>query len=398
MAGNHTSRFSRSPILLLLSLAVKSLWYLQSGQHTGRITNQIFGGLIEMPSRRLEGLQALRFIAAAMVVVTHATLYTSERFRPMPLWPNGTRGVDIFFVISGFVIVWSSHNLIDKPYGWAAFLGKRINRIVPLYWFATSIKVLIMLATAGLALHSVLDTSLVINSLLFIPTRKLDGQIEPLLGVGWTLNFEMMFYAVFAISLITKRSYVQVCGMILLLLSSISVLRGENFPAWQFYFNNIVVEFLFGMLIAVYFEKERSVSRLLAWSSFALGFIWTLLSRNQLGLPRWLDCGVPAALIVFGTVALESEARRWVGKPLRFLGAASYAIYLFHPMFAPIGAILAARLHVQSITFSVTLCWIIGVSVGSAAHLIEPYINACWQAMIKSLLRYWPDTFHKRGV
>jgi exopolysaccharide production protein ExoZ len=148
------------------------------------------------------GLQALRGIAAFLVVITHSGFYVSERLRPgFKYWTRGTSGVDLFFVLSGFVMIYSSVKLFSDPNGWRVFAERRIVRIVPVYWLATTVKLVALLAGSSYILHSQLSVLKEIASYLFLPTRNLDGEIRPLLGVGWTLNFEMFFYALFTFAL-----------------------------------------------------------------------------------------------------------------------------------------------------------------------------------------------------
>ena len=332
-----------------------------------------------MKAPQLLGIQFLRFVAAAMVVGTHSTLYVSERLRAMPLWLNGTRGVDIFFVISGFVMVWTSSELIGRPNGGWIFMRKRINRIVPLYWLATGIKAAMLLGLAGVALHSTFDPGLIAKSLLFIPARKVSGEIEPLLGVGWTLNFEMAFYVLFALSFRFGRHALAVCGAVLLAVAISSAWRPHSFAVWQFYQNDIVLEFFYGMVLARMFMAGGRLPRPLSIVLLLAGAAWTILSVNWLGLPRSIDFGVPAAMIVCATIALEREIGPHIGRPLLFLGNASYAMYLFHPLFAPAGAVIAGRLHLGA-GVGTALCWLIGIGAGCLAHrFAEPVINRLWR-------------------
>lgn len=333
-----------------------------------------------MKAPQLRGLQFLRFVAAAMVIGTHSTLYVSERLRAMPLWLNGTRGVDVFFVISGFVMVWTSAELIGRPGGDTAFMAKRIRRIVPLYWFATAIKLILMLGAGGLALHSTIDPALIAKSLLFIPARKASGEIEPLLGVGWTLNFEMAFYVIFALSFRFGRRSLDVCCLVLGAIAVAAAWRPHDYATWQFYQNDIVLEFLYGIVLARYFRAGGTIPRWLCAVLLIAGFGWTFWSGNTLGLPRAIDFGVPAAMIVAAVIALERDVGPRVSGPMMFAGDASYAMYLFHPLFAPAGAIIAGKLHLPGTLLPVLVCWTIGLGAGAVVHrFAEPHLNRLWQ-------------------
>ena len=142
------------------------------------------------------------------------------------------------------------------------------------------------------------------------------------------------------------------------------------------------------MLIARYVIIGQKVPRALSCVMLAAGLGWTIFSRNQFHLIRIVDCGIPAALIVAGVVALEQDIRRGLPSYFLFLGNASYAIYLFHPIFAPFGAVLMAKLHLKDIWLSVALCWTIGIAAGCLAYLfVEP-----------RLAGYWSQVFRRRSA
>ena len=158
-----------------------------------------------MNNYKFDGIQALRFIAAIMVVCTHSFLYASERLGQGSFsWAVGAKGVDIFFVIIGFVMVISSRYLVSVDDGWKEFFKKRLIRVAPLYWAATSFKLIVLLLAANFVLHAKLDWWMILKSYFFIPSHNIDGEIKPFLGVGWTLVFEMFFlFSVFSVSIFT---------------------------------------------------------------------------------------------------------------------------------------------------------------------------------------------------
>ncbi len=124
-----------------------------------------------MREYRYDGIQALRFVAALLVVFTHSTFYVGERLIPgFPVWSNGAAGVDIFFVISGFVMVISSQELLARADGWRIFMMRRIARIVPLYWIATSLKLVAVISVPSLAINAGLDPWQCVKSFLFLPS------------------------------------------------------------------------------------------------------------------------------------------------------------------------------------------------------------------------------------
>jgi exopolysaccharide production protein ExoZ len=137
-----------------------------------------------------------------LVVVMHSTRYASERLvKETPFFNTGGAGVDIFFVISGFVMIISSQSLLTRSDGWKQFGLRRIVRIVPLYWSLLTLKLVTLLLVPSVLRVTHIAPWAIIGSYLFVPSFNHDGDIAPILFVGWTLNFEMFFYLLLAIAL-----------------------------------------------------------------------------------------------------------------------------------------------------------------------------------------------------
>jgi peptidoglycan/LPS O-acetylase OafA/YrhL len=131
-------------------------------------------------------IQALRAVAALLVVLLHAFETWGERVDPAAPgvnWDNGAAGVDIFFIISGFVMVISSRRRVDQAGAWLIFLRHRVVRIVPLYWLLTTVKVLAVVALGGVVLRTGLDFNFVAGSYLFLPVTDSAGHFRPVLPV-----------------------------------------------------------------------------------------------------------------------------------------------------------------------------------------------------------------------
>ena len=168
-------------------------------------------------TQSIEGLQYLRGIAALMVVFYHSRSY----FGDVPDWTRiGSRGVDIFFVISGFIMAYATRHLADDVTAIKAsliFLSKRFIRVVPLYWvallWASSVYWINWVSTSGSLEELYLNISPELISIakdfLFIPHLSIDedeqGEIFPVLIQGWTLNYEMFFYFIFAIAMLFRQ-------------------------------------------------------------------------------------------------------------------------------------------------------------------------------------------------
>lgn len=290
-----------------------------------------------------DGIQALRFLAALLVVVTHSFFYATERLDPLfGQWPYGGVGVDIFFVISGFVMVVSSQRRLSSRDGWKYFAVRRIVRIVPMYWIATSAKVAVMLALPGAALHASLSTGHVLASYFFLPTRNDDGRVEPLLGVGWTLTFEMFFYLVFGLGLfLYARKTIWIASAILAALFIGSFFRPSDWPVWAVYLDSIVLYFAIGMWIAKAATNAKSTQILLSIASVStLIAVVGIATTSGLNLdPGNVQRFALVTLLVAVVVALEPIIYGRLPKAISFYGNASYSLYLFHPIVAPIAPV-----------------------------------------------------------
>ncbi|GAA4755203.1 acyltransferase [Sphingomonas daechungensis] len=271
----------------------------------------------------------LRGVAATMVVFVHIGLQL-ERLGYGTLDVNWlSSGVDIFFVISGF-IMWVS---VERRQGMSAgdFMRNRIIRIVPLYWLVTAGVLAIALTAPQLLKTTVFSAPHAIASFLFLPARHpvVTDQFWPLLVPGWTLNYEMLFYVLFAIAIAASRgSWRKRFALIAVFLTAVvlagSALRGR-IDVMNFYANPIIFEFLSGVVLGIIYMRHqfaRSWTWLLA---VAAGFI---ILRDGSILPFLGHASnlVGATLVVGG--ALYSRTLPIPG--LKAVGDASYSLYLTH--------------------------------------------------------------------
>ena len=148
-------------------------------------------------TRPIESIHAMRGVAALAVAVSHLPSFIPIAPGTGHAWDAlavGKAGVDVFFVISGFVMATATASL---PSGWRtslAFLWRRLARVAPLYWLVTLFLVSLYLADRRFGAERPLDVDLVLRSLLFVPVHGPDGGIRPIVGVGWSLDYEMYFY------------------------------------------------------------------------------------------------------------------------------------------------------------------------------------------------------------
>lgn len=258
----------------------------------------------------LLSVQYLRALASIAVVAFHSGRATML----------GQAGVDVFFVISGF-IMWM---VTIKPVSPAQFLWNRVVRVVPLYWIAT----LIMAALLG---ASASDTA---RSLLFWPYHDAEGRVWPVLVQGWTLNLEMFFYLLFAATLLIPRRF-QLLSLTAVLcgLSAIGIAWQPPGAAPHTYTSPLFLEFLAGVWLSEIVRREKYPGFNVAIGMLLVGLIGFVISLREPapGLWRCFVWGVPSVLVVFGAISIELRRGLPAIGPLKLLGDGSYSIYLFHP-------------------------------------------------------------------
>lgn len=266
---------------------------------------------------RLDSLQVLRGVAALAVVVFHLGWTGIASF-----------GVQLFFVISGFIICHAGMAAPDR------FLLKRLARVVPLYWLAT-----LGVAAAALVLPALFPATdptpaNLLRSLFFIPYQRADGEAFPLLFLGWTLNYEMAFYLIFAGCLLVSRKYAPWLALaaLLVLMAARPMLAPFAFP-FEFWTRPILFHFVTGIMAWLWWsDRSESLGKLpislAATAALALfaGFVSGLWQGWSAVLP--VDA-LAGALLLLSVLRLDG-ALRWPALVL-LIGDASYSLYLLHP-------------------------------------------------------------------
>jgi exopolysaccharide production protein ExoZ len=273
------------------------------------------------PHARLDCVQLLRAVAAVAVVTHHIRLFA-----------NGAWGVDLFFVISGFIMCYVTEDSGRR------FFAKRIIRVVPLYWGGTLAVFCIALAFPSLLEHTTADFVDLLKSLFFIPFKKGHNTV-PVLFLGWTLNYEMLFYLLFSLSMALSHQRRAVVASALLIAI---VVAGQWVPdhsvPLRFFTRPIILEFAFGMICYELFigtaghrMRSRTVVSRALWTLAGGIFIAcmplaTIFAPFEDPVIRW---GVLAALSFYCVLYGLSGVRLPLGVVI--IGDASYSLYLFHP-------------------------------------------------------------------
>jgi len=282
-------------------------------------------------NRSINSLQLVRAIAALGVVVFHAHVY----FITIKLYPNepissffnmGFAGVELFFVLSGFIMVFIHWKDMGKRDKFSIFFLKRFTRIIPLYWFFLVLLMAIYFSVPQFSPNNLQDIIYVLKSFFLIPNDK--GFI---LEVAWTLTYEFVFYAFFSL-LILHRLW----GMVIFLGWQLAVLINVFFVFSDLLvFSAYNLLFFFGGLSALtykYFSCFVSVVFLLVGCvgfSF-VGYLGVEGYWEGITAYRTLAYGVFAALLMLGIVRLEDLGKLNIHSIFKVLGDASYSIYLSH--------------------------------------------------------------------
>ncbi|MEO8723296.1 MAG: acyltransferase [Sphingobium sp.] len=349
--------------------------------------NPVNAPCVDDPKKIIYSLQILRGIAAVLVLVRHTSKFAWGQDSELA-FPAGQAGVDIFFVISGVVIYLTGRNL-----SWDVFARRRLARIVPLYWAILLVAVAAsflprLLGASAIPLNGGSESWNVISSFLFIPSFDENHDIYPLIVAGWTLNFEMYFYAICTLVLMFAPR------RLFLMLVSVAVMgcialgaplfwatdRAVDFPP-MILLLPIAGEFVSGMWIAHIWNGGGRTSRGITLSVLVLAIIWLALAPTAQPFTAWrpLAWGVPAVAIVWALLSLEESIRfdRW--RAALLVGDASYALYLTHPVVLLLATALMRALHVDldfglKLALALAGCLIVGVAVHKLVE--KPLVRA----------------------
>jgi exopolysaccharide production protein ExoZ len=323
-------------------------------------------------------IQYLRGLAALGVLLFHASQRAGVAFGA------GAAGVDVFFVISGFIMWTISARRAAGP---GDFLLRRAGRIAPLYWTVTLLVVALDLLRPSLFPNMRLNAAHVIQSLLFLPHRDPTGAIAPVIVPGWTLNYEAFFYVAFALTLLLpagRRAWALTIGLGGLCLAGLFLPHGR-WAALDTYSDPLVLEFVAGAWLAKAAAAGRLGHEGAACAAIVGGLLIltavALAGADVQGWARLVEWGLPALLIVWGALSLEGASRMPLIAPLKLLGDASYSLYLAHGLALSLAFKLVGGRGLPPVAEIV-----LALPFGLAAGL------ACWWLIERPLL----GVFHHR--
>ncbi|MDR6194798.1 acyltransferase [Siphonobacter sp. SORGH_AS_0500] len=285
---------------------------------------------------RYNSIQMLRGLAAIVVTLYHISENISRTYQQTFLfdWFNiGYAGVDLFFVISGFIIAHTSAKYINQPRELVPYLEKRFYRVYPVYWFFVVPLLLAMLAIQKLQPALVAD-AYPFDWINLIKTLTLYPEHIALDAVTWTLSHEIYFYLLFALLLVSRHSaWILVALTLGTIVNSFYIfshgwLFGSGIVRF-FLLSPINLEFLFGVSV-YYLHKRFRLNQF--WLVILIGLLaaFYLAPRTGGDMTRVWNLGIPSLLIVWGFVEADRSHAYRVPNLLIHLGDASYVIYLMH--------------------------------------------------------------------
>ena len=340
-------------------------------------------------------LQAGRGFAALGVLLFHVWLMARDHLEYEFLGPvlgglimHGARGVDFFFVLSGFIIMYANADSVGQPHKAPRYFYRRLARIYPVFWVIVLVKLGYVLAGGGGVPDHKQNLSYFLCSILLIPQPD-----WPFLAVSWTLCYEMFFYTLFLIFILFGRRFRWVLGIhaALCLLLNLPMLAPLDYPA-SFFFNTQVLDFYLGCL-AAHLCRHNRLNNPGAWGLVLAGGVgvlsacyfnpWLEANLRQLGPLVW---GLSFFALITGFATLEKSHRFGVPRVLSYLGDASYSTYLVHNNVILIGGGWIAR-NLGSLENHL-LVTLLGLAL---AALLAGVV--CYQLVERPLLRW----FQRRG-
>ncbi len=335
-------------------------------------------------NEKLQTIQGLRALAALLVVFQHAllTIIGSAAAPGSPFYgivvSTGDNGVFLFFAISGFIMMYTSRGKFGKPGAPRRFIAKRLLRIVPLYWLCMGIYALKLAAQQNAPALPDL-----VKSFAFIPYQNAEGFFHPVYPLGWTLNYEMLFYAIFAVSLVLsyRLATALVISLMLALVAAGQWLGADQSNAMAYYYTRpIMLYFVLGIIVFLAYDalKERQLLDIGSGNRFALFLVIVAVAAPLLAgvtgiiLSPYAVFLAISLLLAYATIGQPSG--RWDGLAWRtvlLLGEASFSIYLTHSfVLGPMGRVWSA-LHLPE-----SMWWLFcgGALVGAAIFGVLTYL------------------------
>lgn len=343
-------------------------------------------------------IQVLRCVAAMTVFFHHLQWDLSDYMGTHFFGFAGRAGVDIFFVISGFIMF---HTTRNGDRALPDFWSDRLIRIVPVYWLMTVLLIVLVVLGFNPSGAEQIGMRDVVASFAFFPVVSATGDTFPIVDPGWTLIYEMYFYFLFGLTFFLKSQVKALCALVAFFAATFALSRlGPPLPhALNYVFEPITFEFAAGGLLALLYRYPLPVSarrgKIIGYAMSVVGFatIFTTaflfgpILNMSLGL-RTVMVGGPAVVIVAGALILEKSGAISKNPTLMLLGAASYAIYLSHEQVIIYTIRVFNKLGApHTLPFQLTAAVVAGVLALSAGLALYMFFEKPFTAWLKSRLR-----------
>lgn len=359
----------------------------------------------EKQSNLLHSIQVLRGVAALMVVISHiGAVERKYGFSGQNLLARadiGQAGADLFFLISGFIMVVTMARRFGNPSEIGPFLIRRFMRIYPIYWVFVLVICLAQAVRPEWVNSSYPGETRYLTSFLLLPAPGV-----PVMMVAWTLEYEVAFYLIFAVLMFLPFRWLL---PLLSLFFGLLVLFGEFvftdgfWPGWAM--RPILLEFLLGAALGhLHLQKRWGFGWLLTFTGIVLWVIATMGPASQpirgfgdAFLERPISFGIPAGLLLYGLVSLEKKIGVKFPMFLQRLGDSSYSLYLSHVLVISVGGRLwlAGGFNQWPINFLlITVVLILALLVGWLIHVLieKPLISFLQKRWLKDTRKVLVDT------
>ncbi|SEO26841.1 Peptidoglycan/LPS O-acetylase OafA/YrhL, contains acyltransferase and SGNH-hydrolase domains [Mucilaginibacter gossypiicola] len=349
-------------------------------------------------NEKIISIQVLRAIAVLMVVFIHTISSANYLFTGKGLFHSkaviatyyfladwGAIGVDLFFIISGFIMTRVVAPFESVKNGWKDFILKRVIRIIPYYWLISAVYLVL-----SIMWHQPVTLQSVLSTLFFFPVFNSFQYISPILFVGWSLSIELYFYLLIAVLLIFKTQNLKIkLVVIMCALTLLGVLVNSNYVIIDFALSPLLFEFALGVILGMFYDRFKGFERKnIAWFFFTVSIVLgaflmsrsifidhkeitlpnNIFSNTWIALRRSLIWGIPCMLFAGGYILLEKSIFATnnlyvkITEPLVLLGNASYTCYLVHIMGIKFFAIIFRYLGISSPDVYIILCTLVCVA------------------------------------
>jgi peptidoglycan/LPS O-acetylase OafA/YrhL len=339
-----------------------------------------------MATARLGWIEGCRGIAATTVLAYHVVRHFDKNFG-LPLlkavFQFGHAGVDLFFVVSGFIILFVHYDDIGSPARIKRYLGRRLIRILPVYWIAVMLTVGMILAGG----HSI-PIGRIAWAILPVPIFS-----APIVGVAWTLQYEFVFYAMFALLILNRMvGIAAMLGWLIVIIAN--AVWAVPFEVPQAYFSLFNLEFFAGMAVAYRMRQGRLaryqtilIAGIVLFASCAIAEDFGAM--NGYGSFARIAYGLACAALILGAAEVSRQSLGHVPLILQTLGSASYSLYLFQFVFIGVAWQLWLASGSGVIVSPVVGCGIITVVAVGGGIMVSRFVEFPLMRLIRDAIGWW---------